>query len=248
MKSEQRRKRFTSELTWTATGIPGVEKKLVVASNEAGTHEVSILRLGPGTRMASLPAGWGIEVVVLEGSWQLPEGTLQGNGYSRRPPGEAGAGSTATGCTLFVRSGPFAEDDQELVHLQSEEEPWFAGRGNLRVKSLHNVGNEGTALVHWPAGERFIPHQHRGGEEIFVLSGTFRDEHGTYPKGTWIQSPHLSTHHPFVEEETLIFVKTGHLLPTSRACFSDRQKASIIRVGERDAHLRQRTPQALLRE
>jgi hypothetical protein len=44
-----------------------------------------------------------------------------------------------------------------------------------------------------------------------VLSGTFRDEHGTYPKGTWIQSPHLSAHHPFVEEETVIFVKTGHL-------------------------------------
>ena len=73
------------------------------------------------------------------------------------------------------------------------------------------MGDEGTALVHWPAGERFIPHQHWGGEEILVLSGTFRDEHGTYPKGTWIQSPHLSAHHPFVEEETVIFVKTGHL-------------------------------------
>jgi hypothetical protein len=24
-------------------------------------------------------------------------------------------------------------------------------------------------------------------------------------------SPHLSTHHPFVTEETIIFVKTGHL-------------------------------------
>jgi hypothetical protein len=37
------------------------------------------------------------------------------------------------------------------------------------------------------------------------------DEHGRYPTGTWFQSPHLSTHHPFVEEETVIFVKTGHL-------------------------------------
>ena len=80
------------------------------------------------------------------------------------------------------------------------------------------MGGEGTALVHWPAGERFVPHQHWGGEEIFVLSGTFRDEHGVYPKGTWIQSPHLSTHHPFVEEETVIFVKTGHLpIPLNKA-------------------------------
>ncbi len=211
MRAEERRNQFTSELNWTATGTPGVEKKLVVTGNEANIHEVSILRLEPGARLPSLPDGWGIEVVVLEGAWQLPEGTLQGNGYSRRPPGEAGAGSTATGCTLYARSGPFAENDRELVHSQAEGEPWHAGHGNLRVKSLHSMGNEGTALVHWPAGERFIPHQHWGGEEIFVLSGTFRDEHGTYPKGTWIRSPHLSTHYPFVDEETLILVKTGHL-------------------------------------
>ncbi len=207
-------KRFASELAWTATGTPGVEKKLLIAGNEANMHEVSILRLEAGARLPSLSEGWGIEVVVLEGSWQLPEGILKEHGYSRRPPGEAGAGSTATGCTLYVRSRPFAEDDQKLVHLQAGEVPWLAGHGNLRVKSLHSKGDEGTSLVHWPAGERFIPHQHWGGEEILVLSGTFRDEHGTYPKGTWIQSPHLSTHHPFVEEETVIFVKTGHL-PTS---------------------------------
>ena len=212
MKSEEQRKRFTSELTWTATGTPGVEKKLLVAGDEASMHEVSILRLEPGARLPSIQEGWGIEVVVLEGSWQLPEGILEENGYSRRPPGEVSAGSTATGCTLYVRSGPFAEDDQELVHSQAGEEAWCAGYGNLRVKSLHSMGDEGTALVHWPAGERFIPHEHWGGEEILVLSGTFQDEHGTYPKGTWMQSPHLSTHHPFVEEETVIFVKTGHLL------------------------------------
>ncbi len=51
-----------------------------------------------------------------------------------------------------------------------------------------------------------------------MLSGTFRDKYGVYPKGTWIQSPHLSTHRPFVEEETVIFVKTGHLpIPLNKA-------------------------------
>ena len=34
----------------------------------------------------------------------------------------------------------------------------------------------------------------------------------SYPKGTWIRSPHLSQHKPFTKEEgALIFVKTGHL-------------------------------------
>jgi hypothetical protein len=31
------------------------------------------------------------------------------------------------------------------------------------------------------------------------------------PAGTWIRSPHLSQHHPFVDRETVIWVKTGHL-------------------------------------
>ncbi|MEE3130258.1 MAG: cupin domain-containing protein, partial [Pseudomonadota bacterium] len=59
--------------------------------------------------------------------------------------------------------------------------------------------------------EVFKPHKHFGGEEIFVLSGTFKDEHGAYPKGTWLRNPHMSQHHPYVDEETIIWVKTGHL-------------------------------------
>ena len=54
-------------------------------------------------------------------------------------------------------------------------------------------------------------HTHFGGEEIFVISGEFIDEHGRYPQGTWIRSPHLSEHAPFVEQETVILVKVGHL-------------------------------------
>ncbi len=68
-----------------------------------------------------------------------------------------------------------------------------------------------SAALKWPAHERFTPHRHFGGEEIFVLSGVFRDEWGTYPTGAWIRNPHLSQHHPFVEEETVILVKVGHL-------------------------------------
>jgi anti-sigma factor ChrR (cupin superfamily) len=76
---------------------------------------------------------------------------------------------------------------------------------------LHQFGTEHSALVWWPAGEVFQPHTHYGGEEIFVLGGEFIDEHGRYPKGSWLRSPHASRHHPFVEQDTLIWVKTGHL-------------------------------------
>lgn len=76
---------------------------------------------------------------------------------------------------------------------------------------LHDFNGEHVALVHWPAGERFQPHVHMGGEEIYVIRGEFIDEQGRYPAGTWIRNPHLSRHNPYVEQETLIWVKTGHL-------------------------------------
>ena len=43
------------------------------------------------------------------------------------------------------------------------------------------------------------------------MSGKLGDEHGRDPQGTWIRSPHMSRHFPFVDEDTLIWVKVGHL-------------------------------------
>ena len=48
-------------------------------------------------------------------------------------------------------------------------------------------------------------------KEILVLSGEFKDEFGSYPSGSWLRSPHMSRHHPFVDEPTVIWVKVGHL-------------------------------------
>jgi anti-sigma factor ChrR (cupin superfamily) len=39
----------------------------------------------------------------------------------------------------------------------------------------------------------------------------FEDEHGSYPAGTWLRSPHRSSHAPFSQSGCLILVKTGHL-------------------------------------
>ena len=77
---------------------------------------------------------------------------------------------------------------------------------------LHSFGQEYIALVKWPANEVFPKHQHIGGEEVLVLSGIFKDELGEYPVGTWTRSPHLSEHTPYTDQETIIWVKTGHLL------------------------------------
>jgi hypothetical protein len=200
----------TASEQWAPTKDAGVERKQLMPASGDG-FESALIRLAPGTSLPELPEGWGAEMLVLDGSLILPEGTLHSGAYSRRPPGQVDVRSASAACIFFLRSGPFAEADREVVHTQAQDHPWLPGQGNLEVKPLHSFEGEGTALVHWPPGERFLPHRHWGGEEVFVISGTFKDEHGSYPQGTWLQSPHLSTHHPFVIDDTVIFVKTGHL-------------------------------------
>ena len=86
--------------------------------------------------------------------------------------------------------------------------------GVKRMK-LDRIGDEiarATSLVRYAPNSSFSPHEHWGGEEIFVLEGTFYDEHDNYPAGSWLRSPHLSEHCPYTKDNgALIYVKVGHL-------------------------------------
>ena len=77
---------------------------------------------------------------------------------------------------------------------------------------LHEYEGEHVALVKWAPDTVFNYHKHWGGEEVYVIEGVFHDEHGEYPTGSWIRSPHQSAHTPFTKSEgALIYVKVGHL-------------------------------------
>ncbi len=207
----------TGSLPWAASDTVGVHRKSILATRARATGgcEIALVRLAAG---ASLPpptrsgaTAQTREIVVVDGTWTVPEGDLGASSYSRRPAQLTGQNVTNSGCTLLVRDIELEQPTSQIVHVPFATGRWLPGQGNLQVRPLYSDDPEGAALVQWPEGERFVPHRHWGGEEIFVLSGTFRDEHGEYPAGTWMQSQHLSAHDPFVVEATVIFVKTGHL-------------------------------------
>ena len=149
--------------------------------------------------------------MVLEVTFSDERGDFSAGSYFRNPQGFCHTPFSKDGCTLLVKSHHFKTGDNEHIHIDTNHAPWYKGAGNLEVMPLHNFENESTALVYWPAGEHFMPHRHPGGEEIYVINGEFIDEHGRYPKGSWIRSPHMSKHNPHVEKDTLIMVTVGHL-------------------------------------
>ena len=196
---------------WVASPMPGVWRRPLAREDAERGHATSIVRYEPGARFSAHDHPEGEEILVLEGLFSDETGDYPAGTYFRNPEGFRHAPFSNEGCVLLVKLHQFQPDDTQHIVIDTNREPFRPGSGNLQVLPLHQHKTEQVALVRWPAGERFQAHRHFGGEEIYVISGELRDEHGSYPQGTWIRSPHLSEHFPFVEEDTLIWVKVGHL-------------------------------------
>jgi anti-sigma factor ChrR (cupin superfamily) len=194
--------------------IAGVERRMLDRVGEEVARATSIVRYAPNARFTEHTHGGGEEFLVLEGSFHDEAGDYPAGTYVRNPIGSAHAPwAGPEGALLFVKLHQFAVDDIEKVVINTRQARFSPGLvPGLTVLPLHQHGAESAALVRWAANTRFNPHRHWGGEEILVLEGVFRDEHGTYPKGAWLRSPHLSAHTPFTGPEgALIYVKTGHI-------------------------------------
>ncbi len=192
----------TRELEWELTQVTGVFKKLLSSKDDIQT---ALMKLETNTVLSQASKTNSVEIFVLDGTYINEFGEFTQGTYLRLPKENESHVKSIGGCIIFRKINHFNDDQTMIVHTSSAQ--WLPGQGNLEVLPLHQQ----TALVKWPKNEKFAPHKHWGGEEILVLKGIFMDEHGKYPQGSWIRSPHLSVHFPYVEEETIIFVKTGHL-------------------------------------
>ena len=201
----------TEKLPWIETPKAGVFRKPLAREEAERGHATSIVKFDAGASFREHDHPLGEEILVLSGTFSDHTGDYSSGTYFRNPEGFKHAPFSNEGCILFVKLHQFKSNDKSHVVIDTNSQSWSFGSGNLSVMPLHEFQGESTALVKWPKGERFQPHKHFGGEEILVLSGEFIDEHGRYPAGTWIRSPHLSDHFPYVEEETVILVKVGHI-------------------------------------
>ena len=204
-----------NERVWVTSPADGVSRIHLEREAEESGHTTSFVRFEPGSSFPEHVHPQGEELYVIDGVFSDENGDYPAGTYIRNPPGSKHKPFTREGCELFVKLDQFRAGDTAQVVIRPEEQQWQPGIGNLRVLPLHSFEAENTALVFWPENEVFQPHTHWGGEEIVVIKGRFIDEHGEYPAGSWLRSPHLSKHFPRVEEETLILVKVGHLPETS---------------------------------
>ena len=102
-------------------------------------------------------------------------------------------------------------DRRETVLVEAGRLPWVESpEPGVERRMLERSGGEvalATSIVRYRPGASFARHVHGGGEEFLVLDGTFSDEAGDYPRGTYVRNPPGSSHAPFSREGCVIFVK-----------------------------------------
>lgn len=199
---------------WVDSPAEGVRRMMLDRDGDEIGRATSLVAYAPSSYFPKHTHGGGEEILVLSGTFSDEHGHYPEGSYIRNPIGSSHTPRIgADGALLFVKLWQMQGDDAQRQVMQTKDANWFQGLvPGLKVLPLHEHGTEHAALVRWAPNTQFSRHQHWGGEEILVLEGTFYDEHGSYPKGSWLRSPHLSQHQPFTREDgALIYVKTGHL-------------------------------------
>lgn len=203
----------TRSMDWTASPAAGVDRKVLESLDETTERVTTIVRFTADSFFPRHTHGGGEEFLVLEGVFSDEHGDYPAGSYIRNPPGSSHKPFTREGCTILVRLWQFHAADDRAVHIDWTRADWRPGLvDGLSVLPLHEFDGVNTALVRWAPGTQFNEHSHPGGEEIFVIDGTWYDEHGSYPKGSWLRSPRWSRHRPFTrEQEALIYVRVGQM-------------------------------------
>ncbi|MBI1771206.1 MAG: cupin domain-containing protein [Burkholderiales bacterium] len=114
------------------------------------------------------------------------------------------------GARLFIYCDQFAVAGENDIVAPHERMWRQGGAEGIQVAQLPSHTHS-LMLVHWQAGARMGFHRHPHGEEIFVLTGELKDQRGHYPAGTWQRLYADTGHAPYVEQETMILLRNGHL-------------------------------------
>lgn len=109
---------------------------------------------------------------------------------------------------------------EKRVLVRFDENDWIKSpSAGVERKMLDRIGEEvarATTIVRFAPGSAFSAHTHDGGEEYLVLEGTFQDEDGDFPVGSYVRNPPTTSHTPAARDGAMILVKLHQFDPKDR--------------------------------
>ena len=207
----------SADMEWRESPTAGVwRKRLELAGDDPETgRATSVVRYDAGSRFPEHPHPDGEEIFVLSGVLSDELGDHPAGTYLLNPEGFVHAPYSEEGCELLVKLRQYAGPGREHVRIDTGNSQWTAsGVEGVDLMPLYgdpDGDGERMFLARFAPGCRFPEHGHAGGEEVFVIEGSFEDENGRYGPGTWLRQPVGSRHSVWSDEGATVYVKLGHL-------------------------------------
>jgi hypothetical protein len=201
----------TAAAEWQPSPMPGVWRKPLAREEAERGHATSIVRYEPGSRFSEHDHPLGEEILVLEGTFSDHTGDFKAGTYFRNPPGFRHAPFSDEGCLLLVKLHQFQPDD--LTHLSVDtlaDDNWTDIDG-IRTLPLHSWGSETVSLLRLKSGQSIYAAALAGGAELFILRGALVQMGNELEAHTWARYPRGWRHELLAIEDTLVWLKLGHL-------------------------------------
>jgi anti-sigma factor ChrR (cupin superfamily) len=207
----------TDELEWQPSPSPTVwRKRLELRGDDELGRVTSVVRYDRDSTFPLHDHPEGEEILVLSGTFSDDRGDFPAGTFILNPPGFNHAPHSREGCVLFVKLRQYGGTARPQLLLDTRRVTWapHEAGGVITLLLYAQPGfPETTALVRAKAGAELAQRFPAGGE-IFVISGGFADEHGTYRPGSWARYPAGSQHRAVFSAESELYLKTGHLAAT----------------------------------
>jgi len=202
----------TERQEWIPSPLEGVHRRMLEREKLESGRATSVVRYAPGSYFSPHTHTGGEEFLVLDGVFSDEHGDFGTGMYVRNPVGSSHKPHSEAGCTIFVKLWQMVPEDQEFVRTDTVNSQRRTGLvAGHEVLALHRYGNERVGMVTL-APETEIAEPIGGlGQEVFVVEGAFQDEHGSYPRGSWVRLPVGTAHAPLSPTGCRLFVKVGHM-------------------------------------
>lgn len=191
----------SDQLEWSASPMPGVDRRMLDRIGGEVARATSIVRYAPGSKFSAHTHTGGEEFIVLDGVFQDEHGDYPAGTYVRNPPTTSHTPGAEAGCTIFVKLWQFDMDDRTQFRRD------MGGYGDR--KTLHEDAFE-TVTYHRLAPGATLVDAATGGAEVLVLNGSITESGDTLGKGGWLRTPDAVAFTAGPQGATL-WMKTGHL-------------------------------------
>lgn len=211
----------TQRLSWAASPIAGVERRMLDRIGGEVARATSVVRYAPGSRFATHTHYGGEEFLVLDGVFQDEHGDYPRGAYVRNPPQSAHRPASLPGCTIFVKLWQFDLTDRQHLRLDTEKLSFGAvpERAGVAAMPLYSDACEDVRIERWDAGASVVLDLPDGGE-FLVLDGDATEGEDRLATHAWLRLPPGAVLRAGAGDNGCrVWVKTGHL---AERCLSQR--------------------------